>query len=137
MAAMSRLRTAIEVGPPPVPTPASRPSPDSGFRSGAGASVGHRPFAASTRLAVLPPGERERRRARPDRRRADRRVEDQGSPYGAERRSGSDDRQGDRRGGATAAAGIGLTRDYFAQPAHAAAPDEPVVPEALLVRFDG
>ncbi|MEZ5291228.1 MAG: hypothetical protein R2745_09105 [Vicinamibacterales bacterium] len=85
---------------------------------------------------MLPPGERERRRARPDRRRADRRVESQGSPYGAERRSGVDDRQGDRRGAARTAAGIGLTRDYFAQPARATDPESPVVPEALLVRFD-
>jgi hypothetical protein len=65
------------------------------------------------RLDILPPGERDRRRARPDRRRADRRVHDFGAPYGAERRSGRDDRQADRRARTRRAAGIGLMRDYF------------------------
>ena len=65
------------------------------------------------RVTVLPPGERERRRARPDRRRADRRQQDLGAPYGADRRSGNDDRQADRRAQTTRAAGIGLMRDYF------------------------
>ena len=54
------------------------------------------------RVDILPPGERERRRARPDRRRADRRPQDLGAPYGAERRSGHDDRQADRRDQANA-----------------------------------
>ena len=65
------------------------------------------------RLSILPPGERERRRARPDRRRAERRTRDLGAPYGAERRSGLDDRQADRRDRSKRAAGIGLMRDYF------------------------
>ncbi len=69
--------------------------------------------AVERRVTILPPGERERRRARPDRRQADRRVQDLGAPYGADRRSGRDDRQGDRRDHATRAAGIGLMRDYF------------------------
>lgn len=72
--------------------------------------------SAPARLDILPPGERNRRRPRPDRRRADRRQVNLGSPYGSERRSGADDRQGDRRGGAHGSAGIGLTRDYFARP---------------------
>ena len=65
------------------------------------------------RATILPPGERERRRARPDRRRAERRRQDLGAPYGADRRSGHDDRQADRRAQTTRAAGIGLMRDYF------------------------
>lgn len=69
--------------------------------------------AAERRVNILPPGERERRRGRPDRRRADRRTQDLGAPYGADRRSGQDDRQADRRGRAKRAAGIGLMRDYF------------------------
>lgn len=64
------------------------------------------------RGTILPPGERERR-GRADRRLADRRTQDLGAPYGADRRSGRDDRQADRRGGAPRPAGIGLMRDYF------------------------
>lgn len=86
------------------------------------------------RLAILPPGERERRRARPDRRRVNRRTADLGSPYGVERRSGQDDRQADRRGTARAA-GIGLMRDYFAQADQRTAPEADNVPAHLLVRF--
>jgi hypothetical protein len=83
---------------------------------GAIAAVPHPAGHAATperRLAILPPGERERRRARPDRRRADRRQQDLGAPYGAERRSGHDDRQADRRDHSKRAAGISLMRDYF------------------------
>jgi hypothetical protein len=71
------------------------------------------PAVAEHRVTILPPGERERRRSRPDRRRADRRTQDLGAPYGADRRSGQDDRQADRRGRAPRPAGIGLMRDYF------------------------
>ena len=45
----------------------------------------------------------------------DRRQVDLGSPYGTERRSGRDDRQGDRRDRLQQRAGIGLARDYFSQ----------------------
>ncbi len=65
------------------------------------------------RSSIRPPGDRERRRARPDRRRAERRVQDLGAPYGAERRSGRDDRQADRRDPSKRPAGISLMRDYF------------------------
>jgi hypothetical protein len=68
---------------------------------------------AERRVNILPPGERERRRARPDRRRVERRQQDLGAPYGADRRSGHDDRQADRRAQTTRAAGISLMRDYF------------------------
>ncbi len=87
------------------------------------------------RLSILPPGERERRRDRPDRRKADRRTKDLGAPYGAERRSGRDDRQADRRAGAKRAAGIGLMRDYFAQDDGRAPRSQDGVPSRLLVRF--
>lgn len=60
-------------------------------------------------------GRRERRVKGEDRRKRDRRTVNLGSPYGTERRSGSDDRQGDRRDGEARSAGIGLTRDYFSQ----------------------
>jgi hypothetical protein len=95
--------------------------------------------AAPPRLAILPPGQRERR-GKPDRRRRDRRMADQGSPYGTERRTGADDRQADRRGPRAnrPAAGIGLTRDYFAQaeprPADVSGT---TIPAHLLVRFNG
>lgn len=84
-----------------------------------------------------PPGKRERR-ARVERRRTDRRKVDVGSPYGAERRSGHDDRQGDRRSlPGTARAGIGLTRDYFSQTGTApVATSGSDVPAHLLIRFN-
>lgn len=79
-----------------------------------GVSAPPRPPAAvvERRVNILPPGERERR-GRPDRRLADRRTQDLGAPYGADRRSGRDDRQADRRSGEPRPAGIGLMRDYF------------------------
>lgn len=88
------------------------------------------PSALEPRLTILPPGERERRRARPDRRRADRRQRDLGAPYGAERRSGHDDRQADRRDQSKRAAGISLMRDYFS----ASDTVGPAVPSHLVVR---
>jgi len=91
--------------------------------------------AAPERRSILPPGERERRRPRADRRRADRRAQDLGSPYGVERRTGDDDRQADRRGSSKRAAGIGLMRDYFAPPDERATPESAVVPASELVRF--
>lgn len=90
--------------------------------------------STSARLDILPPGERNRRRSRPDRRKADRRQANLGSPYDAERRSGADDRQGDRRGKAHGSAGIGLTRDYFAQPTIVSVPG-PSLPAHLVERF--
>lgn len=57
----------------------------------------------------------ERRARSADRRKADRRQANLGSPYGTERRSGRDDRQGDRRDRLHRRAGIGLARDYFSQ----------------------
>lgn len=82
--------------------------------------------------------ERRARRGRTERRRADRRKADKGSPYGSERRTGADDRKGDRRGSAGERhAGIGLTRDYFSQveprPADAPGTD---LPAHLLIRFN-
>ena len=91
------------------------------------------------RLSIPPPGHRERRGARPDRRRRDRRRADKGSPYGTERRTGADDRCVDRRDAAAGCpAGIGLTRDYFAQ-AEARPADEigTTIPAHLLIRFNG
>lgn len=125
-AAVSWLEDPRRIGPPPAPTPAPRPLPNPLRGSGAGV-LSVRSHAATRlsqpppapavvterRVTILPPGERERRRARPDRRHADRRVQDLGAPYGADRRSGRDDRQADRRGQAKRAAGIGLMRDYF------------------------
>jgi len=91
--------------------------------------------APALRLSILPPGERERRRERPDRRRAERRGADLGSPYGAERRTGLDDRQGDRRGTSAGTAGIGLARDYFAQADQRVSRAGNAVAAHLLVRF--
>lgn len=82
-------------------------------RSHAATRLSQPAVVTERRVTILPPGERERRSARPDRRHADRRVQDLGAPYGADRRSGRDDRQADRRGQAKRAAGIGLMRDYF------------------------
>jgi hypothetical protein len=125
------------IGPPPAPAPAGRPP----SASVTGASAVARPVSRSTdargRLGVLPPGERERRRAGADRRRRDRRAVDTGSPYGVERRTGHDDRCGDRRGERDRVAGIGLTRDYFSQADERPAPTESVVCADLLVRFRG
>jgi hypothetical protein len=62
---------------------------------------------------------------------------DASSPYGTERRTSDDDRQADRRGSRKQRdAGIGLTRDYFAQ-AEARPADVPGsdIPAHLLVRF--
>lgn len=74
------------------------------------------------RLNILPPGERERRRDRADRRRADRRTQNLGAPYGADRRSGRDDRQADRRDHSTRPAGISLMRDFFSSGTAPSAP---------------
>jgi len=91
--------------------------------------------APPERRSILPPGERERRLPRADRRRADRRTRDLGSPYGAERRTGDDDRQADRRGSSKRPAGIGLMRDYFAPPDERSTPESTLVPAGELVRF--
>lgn len=138
-----RFRT---IGPPPAPTPEPR-LPLEDRESSREFAAGGPPVAGPDRrtpglhrrLSIPPPGQRERRRDRPDRRRRDRRTRDTGSPYATERRTGADDRLADRRGGrANRPAGIGLTRDYFAQ-AEARPADEAgaTVPAHLLVRFNG
>lgn len=82
------------------------------------------------------PAKRERRRKRSDRRKRERRVVDHGSPYGTERRSGIDDRQGDRRAGAAGAkAGVGLSRDYFSQAEARVTAFDTGLPDGALVRF--
>lgn len=124
------------------PAPAVEPpraAPTTAVAAAGAASIVPRPERRAPwprQTAGLPPGKRERR-VRVERRRSDRRKADMGSPYGAERRSGHDDRQGDRRTlPATARAGIGLTRDYFSQtgtaPVAATGSD---VPAHLLIRF--
>lgn len=70
---------------------------------------------ASSAVTRQAPYRFERRARSADRRKADRRQVDLGSPYGTERRSGRDDRQGDRRERLHQRAGIGLARDYFSQ----------------------
>lgn len=126
-------------GPPPAPRPAARPLPDP--LRGAGRGV-HPALAVppSTqtveRRATVHAGTRERRaRSRTDRRKADRRILDLGSPYGTERRSGRDDRQGDRRDGRNRGAGIGLTRDYFSQTEARVTSRETGLMAGELVRF--
>ena len=130
--------------PPPAATPEPR-LPLETRASTRESAAGVPPVLAPDRLArsaprpvtVPPPGQRERR-ARAERRHRDRRRVDRGSPYGTERRTGDDDRQADRRGSRVdGQAGIGLTRDYFAQndarPADVAGTD---IPAHLLVRFN-
>ena len=148
LAAVSWLENPRKFGPPPVPTPAPRPLPNPLRGAGAGvASVRSTvpppvvprqvavAAAAPQRRSILPPGERERRAPRADRRLADRRAQDLGSPYGVERRTGDDDRQADRRGSSKRQAGIGLMRDYFSQPDERAMPDSAHVPASDLIRF--
>lgn len=90
---------------------------------------------AERRVNILPPGERERRRGREDRRRADRRTQNLGAPYGTDRRSGHDDRQADRRERTTRPAGIGLMRDYFSPgPGAPGAAPAPPGPAHVVVR---
>jgi hypothetical protein len=87
------------------------------------------------RLTILPAGERERRRGRADRRRADRRTQNLGAPYGADRRSGHDDRQADRRDRSKRAAGISLMRDFFSPgPVAAGATATTPAPVHVVVR---
>lgn len=111
-AAAALLESPRKIGPPPAPTPAARPLPVSLGEPGRGV----RPVPVAGRLPQRSPESprRDRRARLSERRRAERRVVNLGSPYGTERRSGRDDRQGDRRGAAHRA-GIGLTRDYFSQ----------------------
>lgn len=88
------------------------------------------------RRAAIHVGTRERRaKSRPDRRTADRRIVALGSPYGTERRSGCDDRQGDRRDARKRGAGIGLTRDYFSQAEARVTSRETGLMAGELVRF--
>lgn len=154
-AAASLLERPRKIGPPPAPNPDARPRPDPLRGSGRGvrtvlpfppapASQSLRPAAPAPptaapvagpavagRVYVEPP----ERRERADRRRRDRRVTDQGSPYGTERRSGHDDRQGDRRGALEVTAGIGLTRDYFSQVSERVTTAETGLAAGELVRF--
>lgn len=147
LAAASWLEISRKFGPPPVPTPAPRPRPNPLRGSGVGVAsvrstiptpVAPRPVAVAAaperRVAIVPAGERERRRLADDCRRAERRTKDLGSPYGVERRSG-DDRLADRRGTSTRPAGIGLMRDYFAQAEERVAPDDASLPAGLIERF--
>ena len=108
-AASALFEAPRRIGPPPAPIPAARPLPDP-LR---GAGRGVRP--ASSAVTRPAPYRFERRARSADRRKADRRQVDLGSPYGTERRSGRDDRQGDRRDRLHTGAGIGLARDYFSQ----------------------
>lgn len=94
--------------------------------------------APRTVAAPPPRGQRERRRKRSDRRKRDRRTVNLGSPYGTERRSGEDDRKGDRRetpAGPRHDAGIGLARDYFSQVEARVTTTDPGLPGGRLIRF--
>ena len=139
---LDRFRT---IGPPPAPTPEPRlpledrePSRESAAGVLSVPCPERRASGTQRRLSIPPPGQRERR-ARADRRHLNRRKSHHGSPYGTERRGGVDDRQADRRDGeAVKLAGIGLTRDYFAQAAaRPAAVEGTTIPAHLLVRFSG
>jgi hypothetical protein len=154
-AAAALLARPRKIGPPPAPNPAARPLPDPLRGSGRGvrtvlpfpqarASQPTRPPALPPAAAPPPAGrtapgtlyvEPPERRERTDRRRADRRAIDRGSPYGTERRSGRDDRQGDRRGALEPTAGIGLTRDYFSQVAERVTTTETGLAAGELIRF--
>ena len=150
-AAAASMFARFNVGPPPAPTPAPR-SPSANGLHPRKATAGAAPFVAAPRVAapsastVPAAGQRLRpapshgaeRRGRAERRHRGRRRADHSSPYGTERRSGADDRRADRRGGIPVEAGIGLTRDYFAQ-ANERAPDVAgtTIPRDLLVRFHG
>ena len=148
LAATAWLENPRKFGPPPVPKPVPRPLPNPLRGSGVGvapvrsampAPLVPRPVAVAAaperRVAIVPAGERERRNVRDDRRRADRRALNLGSPYGVERRSGDDDRQADRRGTSKRPAGIGLMRDYFAQAEERVASGDLSVPAGLIERF--
>ena len=144
-----------KIGPPPAPNPVARPLPDPLRGAGRGVRpVLPAPAAASSPapLAVASPtsparaverrvaahiGTRERRGKRDDRRKGDRRRVDLGSPYGTERRSGRDDRQGDRRDATQRAAGIGLARDYFSQVDARVTSRDTGLLAGELVRFHG
>lgn len=93
------------------------------------------PTLAAQASAIEPVVSRERRRKRSDRRKADRRKKNLGSPYGSERRSGRDDRQGERRSNSDGQAGIGLSRDYFAQAEARVTTDDTGLGDDDLVRF--
>lgn len=158
LAAASLFEGPRKIGPPPAPNPAARPLPDplrgSGrgvrtvlpFSTGPTRQTTPAPVPARLQRAAAPaaapaaPGhvyvEPRERRERAERRRADRRVVAHGSPYGTERRSGRDDRQGDRRGTTSSTAGIGLTRDYFSQVAERVTTAETGLDAGELIRFD-
>ena len=135
----------LTIGPPPAPTPEPRlplEDRDHSREFAAGVPPVPRPQSrkpgVQRRLGATLPELRERRH-KSERRHRDRRTADNGSPYGTERRTGADDRQADRRGAAAdRKAGIGLTRDYFAQ-AEARPADEAsqAVPAGLITRFNG
>lgn len=129
-AAAALFEGPSKIGPPPAPSPVARPLPDP--LRGAGRDV--RPVSPAARPA---PYRFERRAARAERRKADRRTVDLGSPYGTERRSGQDDRQGDRRDARQRSAGIGLTRDYFSQADARVTSRDTGLLAGELVRFHG
>lgn len=79
----------------------------------------------------------ERRAKSDERRKRDRRTVNVGSPYGTERRSGRDDRQGDRRDAQQRTAGIGLSRDYFSQSDARVTSRDTGLLAGELVRFNG
>lgn len=154
-AAAALLARPGKIGPPPAPNPAARPLPDPLRGSGRGVRTvlpfPTAPIRQTARPAVPPPRaaapvasstapgtvyvEPPERRARAERRRRDRRATDHGSPYGTERRTGRDDRQGDRRGALEVAAGIGLTRDYFSQGSARVTTAETGLAAGELIRF--
>lgn len=120
-----RFRAAAPPEPSPVPAPMPSPVPSSGPAK-----------ACAPWPRTVPTGKRERR-MRIERRRADRRKANLGSPYGTERRTGHDDRQGPRRDMAgSPRAGIGLTRDYFSH-TDPPRPGQPGIdiPAHLVIRF--
>lgn len=146
----------LAFGPPPAPTPAPRSSLADHAREGVspvflsanpatprldtGVPAPAAPRAAAeTRAPVV--SIRERRRRRNERRTDDRRVRNDGSPYGVERRSNRDDRGGDRRDGAPAdigPAGAALGHGLPApRPTPSGVRQAQAVAQDLLVRFHG
>lgn len=130
-AAAALFEGPSKIGPPPAPSPVARPLPDP--LRGAGRDV--RPVSSPASRPA--PYRFERRAVRAERRQADRRKVELGSPYGSERRSGRDDRQGDRRDARQRAAGIGLTRDYFSQADARVTSRDTGLLAGELVRFNG
>ena len=130
-AATALFEGPSRIGPPPALSPVARPLPDP-LR---GAGRGVPPVPASGTRAT--PYRFERRAKSEERRKRDRRTVNLGSPYGTERRSGRDDRQGDRRDAQQRTAGIGLARDYFSQSDARVTSRDTGLLAGELVRFNG